>query len=91
MTLDELIAIQKAQGLGEAHLAYIGHAGFLIAHTDYERDSGLDLRMCGLHQWLTQSNGPPAPVGVYIILPREHDGYSESFRSEAAPWVLQPL
>ena len=89
MTLDELVAIQQAHGLGEAHLAYIGHAGFLIAHTEYERDSGLDLRMCGLHQWLTQRGGPPAPVGVYIIVPHVADAYSEPLGAE--PWDLHPL
>jgi len=89
MTVDEVVALQAAQGLGHVHVVWLGDRGFAMAHTDYERAMGAPLEMCRIHQWLTEHPGPPAPVGVYIISAHEPDGYSESYRSD--PWELHRL
>ena len=75
MTLDDLIEVQKQAGLGNVHLAWIGPHGFCIAHTDYERDMKIPLRMCHLHQWLEDRAGPPAPEGVYVVNNHDVDGW----------------
>ena len=74
MNLEQLITVQRLSQLGNVHLAYIGEHGFLIAHTDFERDQNIPLQMCHLHQWLENRAGPPAPVGVYIAT-NEQDGW----------------
>ena len=75
MTLEDLIRIQQGAKLGNVHLAWIGPTGFLIAHTDYERDTKIPLRLCHLHQWLEDRGGPPAPEGAYVVTAHEGGGY----------------
>jgi hypothetical protein len=87
--LERLIAFQRAMGLSDTHLVRLEEGQFFLAHTDFERASGMDLSACPIHQWLNGYGGPPAAPGVYIVGAPEHDGYSVSFRG--IPWQLQRI
>lgn len=50
MTIEELKQIQKDNGLTNEHLIWCDEVSFVIAHTDAERESGMDLHTCKLHQ-----------------------------------------
>jgi hypothetical protein len=94
MTLDEVIEYQKANGFGDIHVVYFDLDRFHLAHTDLERqmrqDVGFNLHDCPVHEWLSTFDGPPA-LGLCGITAREHDGYSDSFRSDASRWQLHPI
>jgi Family of unknown function (DUF6085) len=66
-TLDELIAYQKEEGLGDVHLVNLRDEGFDVAHTDGEREAQMDLEDCPVHRWLMSFAGPPAAPGRYRV------------------------
>lgn len=94
MDLDEVVALQRRLGLADIHVVYLDVDRFYLAHTDMERNMKrigmFDLADCPVHKWLNGLGMPPA-IGLFIVRPRDHDGYSDSFRSDAWPWELQPL
>ena len=67
MTLEELIELQRAWGLGSVHLVELDMTSFRLAHTDEERAAGTNHKPCPVHQWLENSAGPPAPLGIYVV------------------------
>lgn len=77
MTLEELIALQKAWGLTHVHIVELGPTDWRLAHTDMERAAGTNNKPCPFHQWLSDRPGPPAPAGLYVIT--------------AEPWELHRL
>lgn len=53
MEIEDAKRVQRDLGLGEVHVIYIDlDEGFVMAHTDAERASGMDLRDCHYHYWL---------------------------------------
>lgn len=89
MSLEEVIAFQRERGLGNVHVVYIGHTGFHLAHTDYERALGLNNPGCRVHEWLSGLPEAPTELGLYTVIAHEPDGYSDSYRS--IPWELVPV
>lgn len=89
MELDEVIRFQRAMGLSDTHVVAIEPERFLLAHTDFERDCGMDLAECPIHRWLNGVGGPPAAPGIYLVASPGVDGYSTSHRS--IPWELQRI
>jgi hypothetical protein len=58
-TIEDAKRVQRDLGLGEVHVAYIDlDEGFVIAHTDAERESGMDLHDCRYHYWLCKLDEP---------------------------------
>ena len=56
-TIEDARRVQRDLKLGDVHVACIDLAdGFVLAHTDDERASGTDLRMCEIHRWLAYAN-----------------------------------
>lgn len=89
MTLDEVVAFQRAMGLTDTHVVALEPEQFNLAHTQFERDCGMDLEQCPVHMWLNSYGGPPAEPGIYLVASPGVDGYSTSFRS--IPWQLQHI
>jgi hypothetical protein len=81
-TIAELKALQSRLDLKDVHVVFLDSLGFVIAHTDEERET-IDLEDCPLHLWL-EENGPPDGVddGYYVVRDQPVDGYSTSFRSQ---------
>lgn len=52
MTIRKLKKIQREAGLGDVHLLWSDEHRFVIAHTDEERASGMDLEECPVHQFM---------------------------------------
>ena len=57
-TIEDAKRVQRDLGLGEAHVVYIDDSGFVMAHTDRERASGMDLADCRYHYWLGKFGDP---------------------------------
>lgn len=71
------------------HVVYYGETSFTVQHPLREREHDMD--KCPLHVWISE-NGPTEEVGTYLVHERrEHDPTSESFRSDASPWVFDPI
>lgn len=85
MTLEQLIELQHKHVVDcKAHLLHFDESGFHLAHTDEERNSGMDLHDCDLHRKLDELGRPPDHVGrTYLALPLDdpNDPTSQSFRS----------
>lgn len=79
MSLKELISLQAERDLGEYHLIEVHETTFNLAHTDLERERGENTEACEYHQWACNLKGPPAPLGVYIIVPRATDTDPETY------------
>jgi hypothetical protein len=93
MSIAEATTLQDRLGLRDTHVVWLGQQDYTIAHTDAERESSTPLDQCSLHAWLGE-NGPPPDLELncwYLVVPREHDPYSESFRSDARPWDFELL
>lgn len=90
LTIDALKQLQKRCGLTDVHLASLDEEGFTIAHTDHERAT-INLEDCPIHEWLLgqDPDDPPAPPGLYEVIPYEPDTYSESLGYE--PFELLPV
>lgn len=75
MDLNELIQKQADLGLGNDHLVWLGEDKWVCAHTDAERDEGIEaLADCELNDWLDSWGGPPERTGlIYIVVPYEDD------------------
>lgn len=63
------------------HIVELGDSVFTVQHPLRERVSD-ELLLCGLHQWLSDQAGPPAPPGRYRVLP--------SVRI-TSPWIFEPM
>lgn len=68
-SIEDLKKIQADESLLDVHVVYLSEARFVIAHTDNERKSGMDLQHCKLHQWLVNSDFPPMldEEGYYVV------------------------
>lgn len=67
-TIEDAKVLQKALGLTDRHLVWIGSEGWVIAHTDDERESGEDLEECWLHRAMeAYEEQPPVKVGYYVV------------------------
>ncbi len=54
-TIEDAKRVQRDLGLSEVHVVYVDpDEGFVLAHTDAERASGMDLRDCRFHYWLVK-------------------------------------
>jgi hypothetical protein len=52
-TVEDVKRVQADLGLRDTHVAWVDlDEGFSIAHTDSERESGMDLHDCKIHLWL---------------------------------------
>lgn len=52
-TVEDAKRVQRDLGLTGVHVAYLDGAGFVLAHTDWEREH-CDLWDCRFHYWLTK-------------------------------------
>lgn len=60
-TIEDARRVQRDLRLGDRHVAYIDpDEGFVLAHTDAERDSGMDLAECETHRALCDT--PPSDL-----------------------------
>jgi len=57
-SVEELKDLQRTRVLTDAHVVYVDERGFVISHTDAERDRLDDLEECRPHQFLF-NEGPP--------------------------------
>lgn len=89
VSIETLKMAQRELDLCDAHVVHLGREGFTIAHTDEERASETPLEDCDLHRWLTDADGPPTSIGVYVAVPHEVDAYSESY--PVPRWDFLPL
>lgn len=94
-SIEEAQEFQRNLGLLDTHVVWMGFEGFAIAHTDAERES-IPLVGCALHSWMSEREGPLKEVyddgeGWYVVRRREHDPTSESFPSDAYPWIFERL
>lgn len=87
MTIDDLKEIQAELDMTDVHFVWLDEDGFVIAHTDDERKSGMDLHDCPLHQWLSTEGMPDHEPGVYVVVPHEPDTYSEDYGRD--PWDFE--
>lgn len=55
MEIEDAKRVQRDLGLGAVHVFYIEESGFVMAHTDAERASGMDLRDCEVHEILADA------------------------------------
>lgn len=72
----------------EKHVVILDDEGFSIQHPLSERLT--DMTQCDVHKAMHEQDEAPAAPGRYYIsvTRREHDGYSESFRSGAGRFGL---
>jgi hypothetical protein len=57
-TVEDAKRVQRDFNLGDFHVVYSGPVngwGFVMAHTDEERGSGVNLWNCMIHRWLAES------------------------------------
>lgn len=66
-SIEELKAIQSAHEWGDRHVVWVGAERFVMAHTDAERASGMDLEECPFHCWLSHQDRPPLRTGYYTV------------------------
>ncbi len=88
-TIGELKALQRERELTE-HLVWLCEVGFVLAHTDGERENMPSLEDCPLHQWLIETGGPD-DLGYFVVTRHEPDAVSESYRGDGCPWDFEPL
>jgi hypothetical protein len=87
MTIEELVALQCEEGSGHIHLVWIGPNKWVIAHTQDERDEGLEVMVdCELNDWLESFVEQPAPTGIYAALEDFWEGW-ELIPFDASPMV----
>ena len=72
------------------HIVVFDEGGFVVQHPMRERLEA-ELFECGLHRDLIELHGPPVKPGRYRVSYREHDGVSESFRSDASRWHFEDV
>lgn len=53
-TIADARRVQRDLGLGNAHVYYVDHPGFVLAHTDAERAAGDVLENCWVHRNLCE-------------------------------------
>lgn len=81
-SIEDLKEIQKSTDLLGAHIVYLDHQGFVMAHTELERlnKDQVPLASCKLHQWLSdKGNGfrvLGATGGGYFIVNAAPEGAS---------------
>lgn len=51
-TIEDAKRVQRDLCLGEFHVAHWHPDGFVIAHTDAERASEMELTECSIHEWM---------------------------------------
>jgi hypothetical protein len=51
-SIEDAVTLQRLHDLGYTHLVWLDGNGFVIAHTDIERASGMSLLTCPVHRWL---------------------------------------
>lgn len=51
-TIEDAKRVQRDLRLGDFHVAHWHPDSFVMAHTDAERASEMDLAECGMHQWM---------------------------------------
>jgi hypothetical protein len=66
-SIEELKAIQTVYGWGDRHIVWVGPLRFVMAHTDAERASGMDLEDCAVHYWFSHAERPPMKIGYYTV------------------------
>lgn len=81
LALDELKRLQREHDLLDKHMVSIDRAGFVIAHTDAERESHDDLRDCKFHSWMMEFDEPPVEPGEYVVTSDYWEGW------EFHPWT----
>lgn len=68
MEIEDAKRVQRDLGLGDVHVFHITEAGFVMAHTDAERASGMDLRTCEVHEILADAGDIwERPYGWYQL------------------------
>lgn len=61
-TIEDAKQVQRDLGLGDRHVAWVDlDEGFVLAHTNDERNSGKNLHDCEIHLWLADTD----PGGAY--------------------------
>lgn len=54
-TIEDAKRVQRDLDLGDRHIAFVNrYEGFVLAHTDTERASGMNLADCEIHHWLSR-------------------------------------
>ena len=67
-TIEDLKELQRSLDTLDKHIVYLGETRFVIAHTDFERNSGMDLEDCDLHQDLLESDSPEEDmIGYWVV------------------------
>lgn len=60
-TIEDAKRVQRDLGLGDRHVVYFDpDEGFVLAHTDAEREAGMDLTTCRFHYWLCKLGEDPS-------------------------------
>jgi hypothetical protein len=67
-TIEDARRVQRDLGLGHAHVYYVDHPGFVLAHTDAERAAEDDLEACFVHRNLCEGTDL-LPLGWYCWTP----------------------
>lgn len=88
--IETVKAIQKRNNLGGVHVVWLGEDGFVLAHTDEERASGMNLEDCEVHKYLEGLSDKPRKQGYCVIVPHEVDQYSESYPVKEFDILLIP-
>ncbi len=54
-TIEDAKRVQRDLSLGEFHVIYLDlDEGWVMAHTDAERATGMDLTTCDVHEWASE-------------------------------------
>ena len=76
VTIEDAIEYQAKIDSGHVHVVWIGPDGWVVAHTDDEREEGLEVMTdCDLNDWLDSFTSQPEPTGWYVALEEDWDGW----------------
>lgn len=56
-TVADAVRVQRDLGIAD-HVVYLHESGFVMAHTDWERENIRDLTGCRFHYWLSKLDSP---------------------------------